>query len=205
MASVSADLESVPLRTTTSVAQSTSVSTLTSLITLLPTTTVLIFQTLSPTFTNGGTCYTSNKYLTGFLLGFCGFLCSFDSFTDSYTSTDGTLYYGIATSTGLLTMNSTINKLTKNMSAYKLTVIDFLHSLLSVLVFGAVALVDSNVVHCYYSNAGAGAKQVISNLPIGVGFVCTLLFLAFPITRHGIGYTSTSSSSSSSSSTSTST
>jgi len=167
------------------------------LITLLPTTTVLIFQVLSPTFTNGGTCYTSNKYLTGFLLAICGIMCSFDSFTDSYRASEGTLYYGIATRTGLWTLDSEINKLTVDMSVYKLKFLDFLHSLLSVLVFGAVALMDSDVVNCYYPNARANAKQLIINLPIGIGFLCSLVFLVFPTTRHGIGNTSAATSTSS--------
>jgi hypothetical protein len=197
----SARVESSPLRaettnvnsTTTNVNSTTETvinkifSSSASLIKLLPTTTVLVFQVLSPTFTNAGSCYTANKYLTGFLIGLCGIFCSFDTFTDSYTASDGTLYYGIVTKTGLWTFNSTINK-TVDLSSYKLTFLDFLHSLLSVLVFGAVALMDSNVVNCYYADARADAKQLVTNLPLGVGFVCTLIFIAFPTTRHGIGY-----------------
>jgi len=159
------------------------------LIKLLPTTTVLIFQVLSPTLTNGGTCYTSNKYLTGFLLGLCAFLSAFSCFTDSYRTSSGTLYYGIATATGLWTLNSQINK-TVNLSSYNLTVLDFVHSALTVVVFGAVALMNSNIVNCYYSDVRADAKQLVTNLPLVAGFVGSALFLVFPTTRHGIGYAS---------------
>lgn len=190
----SARLEASPLRAeTTNVKYSTETlldtifSSSANLIKLLPTTTVLLFQVLSPTFTNGGSCYTANKYITGFLLGFCGIMCSFAPFTDSYKSSAGTLYYGIVTSTGLWTLNSTINK-TVNLSSYKLKFLDFVHSALTFLVFGAVAFMDSNIVNCYYADARANAKQLVINLPLGVGFVCTLLFLVFPTTRHGIGY-----------------
>lgn len=158
------------------------------LIKLLPTTAVLAFQLLSPTFTDGGNCYTANKYLTGFLLGFCGISCIFSTFTDSYKAEDGKLYYGIATIKGLWTLNSQINKSTVDLSSYKLKFIDFVHALLSVLVFASVALMDPNVVNCYYAGANANAKQLINNLPLGVGFVCSVIFVAFPTTRHGIGY-----------------
>jgi hypothetical protein len=154
---------------------------------LLPTTTVLVFQVLLPTFSDGGSCYTANKYLTGFLLGLCAISCSFAPFTDSYKASDGTLYYGIATRTGLWTLNSQINK-TVDLSSYKLKFLDFVHSLLSVLVFGSVAFMNSDVVNCYYADVGVDAKQLVINLPLGVGFVCSLAFLALPTTRNGIGY-----------------
>lgn len=159
------------------------------LIKLLPTTTVLIFQVLSPTATNGGACYTANKYLTGCLLGLCGILCSAAPFTDSYKESDGTLYYGIVTINGLWTLNSEINK-TVDLSSYKLKFLDFVHSVLSVLVFGSVAFMDSDVVNCYYADVRANAKQLVINLPLGVGFICSLLFVVFPTTRHGMGYPS---------------
>jgi Protein of unknown function (DUF679) len=53
------------------------------LIKLLPSGTVFIFEFLSPLLTNYGSCTTLDKYLTGALLIFCGFSCSFSSFTDS--------------------------------------------------------------------------------------------------------------------------
>lgn len=157
------------------------------LIKLLPTTTVLAFQILSPILTNGGHCYSVNKYLTGFLLGLSGISCFIDSFTDSYKAEDGTLYYGIATRSGLWTMNTEINK-TVDLSSYKLTFLDFVHAVLSVLVFASVALMDPNVVNCYYADAREDQKQLIISLPIAVGTVCSMVFVTFPTKRHGIGY-----------------
>lgn len=157
------------------------------LVKLLPTTTVLAFQILSPIFTNDGHCYSVNKYLTGFLLGFCGISCFIDSFTDSYRAEDGTLYYGIATRSGLWTTSSEINK-TVDLSSYKLTFLDFVHAVLSVLVFASVALMDPNVVSCYYADAREDQRQLVISLPIAVGTVCSMAFVAFPSKRHGIGY-----------------
>lgn len=157
------------------------------LVKLLPTTTVLAFQILSPILTNGGHCHSVNKYLTGFLLGVCGISCFIDSFTDSYRAEDGTLYYGIATRSGMLTINPEINK-TVDLSSYKLTFLDFVHAVLSVLVFASVALMDPNVVGCYYSDARQDQKQLVISLPIVVGTVCSMVFVKFPSKRHGIGY-----------------
>lgn len=157
------------------------------LVKLLPTTTVLAFQILSPILTNGGHCHSFNKYLTGFLLGVSAISCFIDSFTDSYKADDGTLYYGIATRTGMWTTNPEINK-TVDLSSYKLTFLDFVHAVLSVLVFASVALMDPNVVGCYYADAREDQKQLVISLPIAVGTFCSMVFVKFPSKRHGIGY-----------------
>ncbi|GLJ42786.1 hypothetical protein SUGI_0887200 [Cryptomeria japonica] len=158
------------------------------LIKLLPTTTVLAFQLLSPSFTNGDHCYTANRYLTSFLLGLCGISCFVASFTDSYLSADGTLYYGFATTTGLWILNGRIDKTTLDLSSYKLRFIDFVHASLSMAVFGCLSLMDKNVVNCYYENAQDNAEQLLKNVPLGMGFACSLFFVIFPTVRHGIGY-----------------
>ncbi|XP_057858861.2 protein DMP6 [Cryptomeria japonica] len=157
------------------------------LVKLLPTTTVLIFQVLSPALTNGGNCFTVNKYLTGFLLGICGLSCFIDSFTDSYQSEDGKIYYGFATKTGLWTFDPSISK-TVDLSSYRLKFIDFVHAALSVLVFFTVAMMDTNIVNCYYPKAETNAAIVVKGLPIVVGSFCSLFFMVFPSKRHGIGY-----------------
>ncbi|KAJ6771057.1 PROTEIN DMP3 [Salix koriyanagi] len=67
------------------------------LIKLLPTGTVFLFQFLNPVVTNNGSCHAVNKYLSGILIGLCGFSCCFSCFTDSYKGSDGLTHYGIAT------------------------------------------------------------------------------------------------------------
>lgn len=71
---------------------------------------------------------------------------------------------------------------------YRRTFIDWVHAVLSVLVFGAVALRDRNVVSCLYPTPGHEAKEVLDTVPIGIGLICGLLFMVFPTRRHGIGY-----------------
>lgn len=66
------------------------------------------------------------------------------------------------------------------------------HAVLSVLVFGAVALRDKNVLGCFYPRPGHEAQEVLDIVPLGVGIICSMLFVVFPTRRHGIGYPVTS-------------
>ncbi|KAA8526339.1 hypothetical protein F0562_008458 [Nyssa sinensis] len=71
---------------------------------------------------------------------------------------------------------------------YRLKFIDFFHAFMSILVFAAVALFDQNVVKCFYPMPSEEAKELLATLPIGIGVICSLLFVAFPTKRHGIGF-----------------
>lgn len=46
---------------------------------LLPTGTVLAFQTLMPSFSDGGSCFLTQKFLTGILIVLCAAACFFSS------------------------------------------------------------------------------------------------------------------------------
>ena len=117
------------------------------LVKLFSTTTVLAFQILSPILTNRGHCCSVNKYLTDFLLGICRISCFLDSFTNSYRAEDETLYYEIVTRRRMWRINPEIRR-TMDLSSYKLKFLDFVHAVLSVLVFASVALMDPNIVGC---------------------------------------------------------
>ena len=65
---------------------------------------------------------------------------------------------------------------------------DFVHSLLSMLVFGVVAIKDKNVASCFYPQPGQETKEILRILPLGVGVICSLLYVVFPTKRRGIGY-----------------
>ncbi|CAI0385333.1 unnamed protein product [Linum tenue] len=58
---------------------------------------------------------------------------------------------------------------------------------MSALVFASVALFDKNVVSCFFPEPTEEVKELLSTLPLGIGLVSSLLFLAFPTKRHGIG------------------
>ncbi|KAF8392507.1 hypothetical protein HHK36_022850 [Tetracentron sinense] len=184
---------------TTSSTSSTSTTTVSSsaltgvgnLIKLLPTGTVFLFQFLSPVLTNNGQCDTINKYLTGILLGVCGISCMFSSFTDSYTSSDGVIHYGVATAKGLWTPTDG----SVNLTEYKLRIADFVHAFLSVTVFMVVVLLNPNTVDCFYPSFESTQTTLLKVLPPIVATLSSSVFVTFPTTRHGIGYPTTTSSS----------
>ncbi|XWS08678.1 hypothetical protein CRYUN_Cryun40dG0021900 [Craigia yunnanensis] len=165
------------------------------LIKLLPTGTVFIFQFLNPVLTNNGDCSPANKVLTSILIGLCGLSCAFSCFTDSYKGSDGSVYYGIATVNGLWTSSDSGSV---NLSSYKLKIGDFVRAFFSVIVFAALSLLDSKTVQCFYPSFESTEKALLMALPPVIGAISGTIFMAFPSTRHGIGYPSSDSSNSNS-------
>ncbi|XP_050377637.1 protein DMP3-like [Argentina anserina] len=159
---------------------------------LLPTGTLLAFQLLIPVFTNNGSCDAATRPMTLFLLLLFALSCFLASFTDSVKASNGQVYYGMATRKGLFVFDSSAiaaaGAALPDLIKYRLSFIDFVHAFLSVLVFGAVAFRDKNVVGCLYPMPGHETQEVLDIVPIGVGLLCSLLFVVFPTTRHGIGY-----------------
>ncbi|KAK9161403.1 hypothetical protein Syun_007744 [Stephania yunnanensis] len=174
------------------------------LVKLLPCGTVIAFQALSPSFSNCGLCQTpANKYLTIALILLCALSCCFFSFTDSFIDMDGKLYYGIATFKGFYIFNSGVRPKDESsiptstagmrsrkeeMNKYKITFVDFIHALFSCLVFMALALGDPYVHRCFFDRVDENTKEWLANLPLGVGFLTSLVFIIFPTSRKGIGY-----------------
>lgn len=159
---------------------------------LLPTGTLLAFQLLVPIFTHGGACDSGTgvtRPLTFFLLAGLALSCFLACFTDSITVA-GKVYYGVATAKGLWLLDypDPDGGGMPDLSKKRLRIIDGVHAALSVLVFGVVALRDRNVVSCLYPNPGPAAREVLDIVPVAVGMVCGLLFVAFPTKRHGVGF-----------------
>ncbi|XP_026657766.2 protein DMP3-like, partial [Phoenix dactylifera] len=135
---------------------------------LLPTGTVLAFQALSPSFSNHGICYTSNRKL----------------------------YYGMATSKSFIVFNyqpsdGDRSKVLEQLSRFRIQWLDYVHAFFSVLVFLALTFSDTNIQHCFFPDSGANSKQLLQNLPLGAGFLSSMVFLIFPTARRGIGYSKT--------------
>lgn len=59
----------------------------------LPTGTVLIFQILSPVFTNQGSCNHVNRIMAGWLIALCGLAVVFLTFTDSFKDSSGNVLF----------------------------------------------------------------------------------------------------------------
>ncbi|KAG8368840.1 hypothetical protein BUALT_Bualt15G0088600 [Buddleja alternifolia] len=155
---------------------------------LLPTGTLLAFQLLTPIFTHNGSCDFVTRPMTLILLLILALSCFLASFTDSVRASDGQVYYGFATVKGLWLFDNTVSSGLPELSKYRLNFIDVVHAVLSVLVFVAVGLRDKNVVSCFYPTPGLEVQEVLDVVPIGIGLVCSLLFVAFPTRRNGIGY-----------------
>ena len=156
---------------------------------LLPTGTVLIFQILAPAFTHQGQCHTvTSKAMTTGLLTFCSISCFVLSFTDSFRDERGKVRYGVASLNGLLVMDGSVRLPSDEAAKYRLRLIDFFHAFTSILVFVAIALFDKSVVSCFVPKPSEEAKDILVALPIGIGLVCSVLFVAFPSQRHGIGF-----------------
>uniref|UniRef100_A0A1J3JG64 Protein DMP3 n=1 Tax=Noccaea caerulescens TaxID=107243 RepID=A0A1J3JG64_NOCCA len=157
---------------------------------LLPTGTLLAFQLLMPVFTSNGSCDYPTRVLTAILLTLLSISCFLSSFTDSVKAEDGNVYYGFATRKGMWVFDypDPSGLGLPDLSKYRLRFIDWIHAVLSVLVFGAVALRDKNAVTCFYPAPEQGTKKILDIVPMGVGVICGMLFMVFPARRHGVGY-----------------
>ncbi|KAG2588889.1 protein DMP5-like [Panicum virgatum] len=160
---------------------------------LLPTGTVLAFQALAPSFSNHGVCHAANRYLVLSLVGACAASCVLLSFTDSLVGRDGKLYHGAATFGGFYPFNFTGAReereaTFKDLARLRITALDFVHAFFSALVFLAVALADASIQGCLFPDAGRDVTELLVNLPLGAGFLSSMVFMIFPTTRKSIGY-----------------
>ncbi|KAI6673030.1 hypothetical protein NL676_000936 [Syzygium grande] len=156
---------------------------------LLPTGTVLTFQVVSPVLTHQGKCPTAlNHTLTLALLTLCAVSCFLLCFTDTIRDELGKVRHGIATFKGLWVLDGSVQLSPEDEARYRIRLLDLLHGVMSVLVFASIALFDPNVIKCFYPSPSEEARQLLVALPIGVGVACSLVFLAFPTKRHGIGF-----------------
>lgn len=179
------------------------------LVKLLPSSTVFAFHALSPSFSNSGLCYPSNKYLTALLIIVCSISCCFFAFTDSITGSDGKVYYGVATYEGIYVFNNYCsgNGRGRNNNAdvrgggggdnddglmdlkrFRIRWMDYMHALFSLIVFMTIAFGDSEVMKCFFPCAGPNHKTLLVNLKLGAVFLSSVVFLIFPTSRKGIGY-----------------
>ncbi|EOA23005.1 hypothetical protein CARUB_v10003751mg [Capsella rubella] len=174
---------------------------------LLPTGTALVFETLIPSFSNGGECTNkpANKLLTISLISFCAAACFFSSFTDSFVGEDGRIYYGIATANGLYILNDypddegydpESNLTGDKRRRYKLSFVDFVHAFVSVVVFLSLAVESSDFRRCLLPEEdddghswGGHFILMIKYFAVLVVTVASFFFAIFPTKRRGIGFT----------------
>ncbi|GAA0172448.1 hypothetical protein LIER_26274 [Lithospermum erythrorhizon] len=157
---------------------------------LLPSGTLLAFELLMPIFTNDGSCDTTTRPMTLVLLAILASTCFLASFTDSIEASDGQIYHGLATLKGLWIFDypaASASGIPDDLSKYRVNIIDMVHAVSSVFVFVAIALKDNNVVQCFYPSPDHSTLEILDVVPIGIGLICSLLFVVFPSRRRGIG------------------
>jgi hypothetical protein len=154
---------------------------------LLPSGTVLSFQLLAPTLAKQGHRNGMNRMMTEGLVVLCALSCFVLSFTDSFRDEEGKVRYGFATFKGLWVLDGRDTLDPVAAAGYRIRFIDFVHAIISALIFIAIALFDHNVVSCFYPIASKDTKKLLTTLPIAIGVIGSMLFVTFPTTRHGIG------------------
>ncbi|CAN6214175.1 unnamed protein product [Urochloa humidicola] len=164
------------------------------IIKLLPTGTVTAFHALAPSFSNHGACGVASRYLTAALVGACAASCVLLSFTDSLVCCDGRLHYGVATPRGFYPFNfdGTCEERRRkfgDLPQMRVRPLDFVHALVSSVLFVVVALGNAGVQSCLFPDIGVDVREVLMNLPVGLGLLASMVFMIFPTTRKSIGYT----------------
>ncbi|KAE8697467.1 granule-bound starch synthase 2 [Hibiscus syriacus] len=157
------------------------------LVYFLPTGTLLTFELVLPSVYRHGVCTHVTTIMIYSLLGLCALSCFFFHFTDSFRGPDGTVYYGFVTPNGLALFKPGLEVESPKDDKYKVGLTDFIHAIMSVLVFVAIALSDHGVTNCVFPGREKEMDQVMEGFPLMVGVIFSGLFLVFPKTRFGVG------------------
>ncbi|KAL2345586.1 hypothetical protein Fmac_006871 [Flemingia macrophylla] len=154
----------------------------------LPTGTLLTFEMVLPSIYKNGECSHVHVMMIHLLLLLCALSCFFFHFTDSFHGPDGNLYYGFVTPTGLSVFKPGLPDLAVPKDhRFRLAFTDFVHAVMSAMVFLAIAVSDHRVTNCLFRGHHQDMEQVRESFPLMVGIVCSGLFLVFPTFRRGIG------------------
>ncbi|XP_042482960.1 protein DMP9-like [Macadamia integrifolia] len=157
------------------------------LVNFLPTGTLLAFEMLLPSVSGNGKCNEVSTFLIGSILALCAITCCFFHFTDSVRQGEKVVY-GFVTFKGLLVYTSDAGlDFIKEPIRLKAGFTDFLHAVMSAMVFVAIAFSDHRVTSCLFPSHVKAMDEIMQTFPIMVGIVCSGLFLIFPTTRYGIG------------------
>ncbi|XP_062200633.1 protein DMP2-like [Phragmites australis] len=146
-------------------------------------------------FANHGTCLLSNKWLTAAMVTILAALSLFLSFTDSIVGRDRKLYYGVATLHGFNVFSFSGDEKREwalgELQRLRLRPLNYVHAFFTAVVFLTVAFSDAGLQRCFFPSASPNTKELLTNLPLGMAFLSSFLFMIFPSKRKGIGYNDT--------------
>ncbi|CAH1431633.1 unnamed protein product [Lactuca virosa] len=157
------------------------------LVNFLPTGTLLTFEMVLPSIYGNSQCSAVATLMINLLLTICTLSCFFFHFTDSFRSPDGKIHYGFITPSGLKVFKPNPNIEVPKDDRYKIGLSDFIHAMMSSMVFMSIALSDHRVTDCLFPGHAKEMDEVMQSFPLMIGIVCSGLFLVFPNTRYGIG------------------
>ncbi|XP_052186152.1 protein DMP9-like [Diospyros lotus] len=153
----------------------------------LPTGTLLTFEMVLPAVYGRGECSPVSTLMINVLLGLCALSCFFFHFTDSFRAPDGHVYYGFVTPKGLAVFKPGLAVEVPKDERYRIGFNDFVHAVMSMMVFAAIAFSDYRVTNCLFPGHAKEMDEVMESFPLMVGIICSGLFLVFPNVRYGIG------------------
>jgi hypothetical protein len=165
---------------------------------LLPSGAVLVFQTLSASFTNQGACNVANKWLSACLVAFLTAACIFLTFTDSIVH-KGKIYYGVALPRRLNVFGLTkreervlLKALGGELKERRLKTLDWVHAFFTAIVFISIAMGDVGLQKCFVPDLDSdhmkNVKELLRNAPLGLALLSSFVFMIFPTRRRGVGF-----------------
>ncbi|KAG0589796.1 hypothetical protein M758_1G045900 [Ceratodon purpureus] len=161
---------------------------------ILPTGTFMAFQLIAPLATNSGNCGSTEKIVTGALLGVFAAMIAISTFTDSVKiPSTGKVYYGLVTTKGLWNPafkgtgvpGVTGSYYSSGGDKYKMRGFDFVNAAISLAAFAALSLLTDPVKKCYFKSLSSTVEK---SVPLIVGVVISFLLSFAPAARNGIGY-----------------
>ena len=73
----------------------------------------------------------------------------------------------------------------------RLRPLDYVHAVVAAVVFLTVAFSDAGLQRCFFPNASNNTGELLKNLPLGMAFLSSFVYMIFPTKRKGIGYSDT--------------
>ncbi|KAL8142340.1 hypothetical protein V2J09_015372 [Rumex salicifolius] len=135
----------------------------------LPTGTLLTFEMVLPSIYGVGRSSTVSTTMMITLLSLCTLSCFFFHFTDSFRTPDGKVVYGFVTTKGLAVFKSGLGLNVPKDDKFHVHFSDFVHAMMSVMVFLSIAFSDHRVTTCLLPEYTKEMEEAMESFPLMVG------------------------------------